>query len=245
MRGCTSILIDSELIAGISLRHERREKMEIGSKIRKSRTEAGFTQEKAAEELGVTRQTISNWENNRSYPDIISVIRMSDLYSVTLDYLLKEDKTMIEHLEESTNVVKSISRRSRIIIVSVYMVVWIVLIALFWISQLASPDGAMAFSILAFYVALPVATLVTSFLIGKDRLWGPSKWLMLIFYGVMYMLAEYVTFSLANMILNEYASFNLPEFGMIIAGAVMAAIGMAIGVLVSSVKKSAKVSVQE
>lgn len=219
--------------------------MEIGSKIRKSRTEAGLTQEKAAEELGVTRQTISNWENNRSYPDIISVIRMSDLYSVTLDYLLKEDKTMIEHLEESTNVVKSVSRRSRIIIISVYLLIWAVLVILFWPGNCASGSDAMGFSLLAFYVVLPVTTLVTAFMIGKDRLWGPSKWLMLIFYGVMYMLAEYVTFGLANMLMNEYSSFNWPRFGMIIAGAVMGAVGMGIGFLVSRVKKSAKVSVQE
>ena len=77
--------------------------MEIGSKIRTARNAAGFTQEKAAEELGVTRQTISNWENNKSYPDIISVVKMSDLYSISLDSLLKEDKDMkstyLEHLE--------------------------------------------------------------------------------------------------------------------------------------------------
>ena len=55
--------------------------MEIGSKIRQSRTEAGLTQEQAAEALGVSRQTISNWENERSYPDILSVLRMSSLSS--------------------------------------------------------------------------------------------------------------------------------------------------------------------
>lgn len=41
--------------------------------------------------LGVNRQTISNRENNRTYPDIVSVIRMSDLCSVSLDRLLKEE----------------------------------------------------------------------------------------------------------------------------------------------------------
>ena len=65
--------------------------MEIGSKLKKARNENGITQEQAAELLGVSRQTISNWENNKSYPDIISVIKMSDYYSVSLDHLLKED----------------------------------------------------------------------------------------------------------------------------------------------------------
>lgn len=63
--------------------------MEIGTIIRNARNEASLTQEQAAESLGVSRQTISNWENNKSYPDIISVIKMSDLYSVSLDCLLK------------------------------------------------------------------------------------------------------------------------------------------------------------
>lgn len=45
--------------------------MEIGSKIKKSRIDAKLTQEQAAEALGISRQTISNWENEKSYPDIV------------------------------------------------------------------------------------------------------------------------------------------------------------------------------
>ena len=41
--------------------------------------------EQVAEILGVSRQTISNWENEKSYPDIISVIKMSECYDVSLD----------------------------------------------------------------------------------------------------------------------------------------------------------------
>ena len=80
--------------------------MEIGKKLKNARIEAGLTQEKAAEKIDVSRQTISNWENEKSYPDIISVIALSDLYSVSLDELLKGDQKMAEHLEENTNVVK-------------------------------------------------------------------------------------------------------------------------------------------
>ncbi|MBQ7137656.1 MAG: helix-turn-helix transcriptional regulator, partial [Clostridia bacterium] len=83
--------------------------MEIGCKLKRARNEKGLTQEQAAELLAVSRQTISNWENNKSYPDIISVIRMSDIYAVSLDHLLKEEQdvkqTYQEFLEESTNTV--------------------------------------------------------------------------------------------------------------------------------------------
>ena len=63
--------------------------MDIGGKIKKSRTDAKITQEQAAQALGISRQTISNWENERSYPDIVSVLKMSDLYSVSLATVYK------------------------------------------------------------------------------------------------------------------------------------------------------------
>lgn len=81
--------------------------MEIGNKLKKSRLESKLTQEKVAEEIQVSRQPISNWENEKSYPDIVSVIKLSDLYNISLDELLKGDSEMIKHLEESTNIVSS------------------------------------------------------------------------------------------------------------------------------------------
>jgi len=81
--------------------------MEIGKKLRAARQGSGLTQEQAAERLFVSRQTISNWENEKTYPDIVSVVRLSDLYSISLDELLKGDTEMLEHLEESTDIVKS------------------------------------------------------------------------------------------------------------------------------------------
>ena len=80
--------------------------MEIGTLIKAARKNSGLTQEQAAEALDVSRQTLSNWENGKTYPDIISVITMSDLYSVSLDYLLKEETSMKqsyrEYLEETS-----------------------------------------------------------------------------------------------------------------------------------------------
>ena len=75
--------------------------MDIGGKIKKSRTDAKITQEQAAQALGISRQTISKWENERSYPDIVSVLKMSDLYSVSLDYLLKGEGPMKDYLAVS------------------------------------------------------------------------------------------------------------------------------------------------
>ena len=109
--------------------------MEIGKKLKNARIEAGLTQEKAAEKIDVSRQTISNWENEKSYPDIISVIALSDLYSVSLDELLKGDQKMTEHLAESTNVVKSNKKLTGAILLNI--VLMILLIAL----NMLLPEG--------------------------------------------------------------------------------------------------------
>lgn len=63
--------------------------MEIGAKLKEARTKEGLTQEEVAEAIQVSRQTISNWENEKSYPDIVSVIKLSDLYNISLDKLLQ------------------------------------------------------------------------------------------------------------------------------------------------------------
>ena len=100
--------------------------MEIGKKLKNARIEAGLTQEKAAEKIDVSSQTISNWENEKSYPDIISVIALSDLYSVSLDELLKGDQKMAEHLEESTNVVKSNKKLTGAILLNIILMILLI-----------------------------------------------------------------------------------------------------------------------
>jgi len=81
--------------------------MGIGEKIKAARTESGITQEQAAESLLVSRQTISNWETGKSLPDIVSVIKMSELYSLSLDELLKGDRVMMEKIEKDMKLVKA------------------------------------------------------------------------------------------------------------------------------------------
>lgn len=83
------------------------ETINVGQKLQKARKSQELTQEQIAEQLGITRQTISNWENNKSYPDIVSLIKLSDIYQVSLDSLLKGDEAMVKHLAKSTDTVAS------------------------------------------------------------------------------------------------------------------------------------------
>lgn len=109
----------------------RKQNMEIGKKLKDARMRSGFTQESVAEKVNVSRQTISNWENEKSYPDIISVIELSNLYSISLDELLKGDEKMMEHLEESTNVVKSTRKLIGAILLNIITVILLVTLSMF------------------------------------------------------------------------------------------------------------------
>ena len=65
--------------------------MELGKHIKKYRTEAGWSQEELADRVYVSRQTISNWENDKSYPDIKSLVLLSEIFSISIDILIKGD----------------------------------------------------------------------------------------------------------------------------------------------------------
>lgn len=83
------------------------EYINIGQKLQAARKAQNLTQEQIADKLMVSRQTISNWENNKSYPDILSLIQLSDFYEISLDSLVKGDENIIKHLVNSTDVVAS------------------------------------------------------------------------------------------------------------------------------------------
>ena len=66
--------------------------MTIGYKIRQYRIEKGMSQEDIIRQLGISRQTLSAWENDRSLPDIISLIRLSEIFETTVDDLVQSEK---------------------------------------------------------------------------------------------------------------------------------------------------------
>ena len=69
--------------------------------------------------------------------------------------------------------------------------------------------------------------------IGIHDFWGTRKWTFTLIFGVMYMLAEYGTFKMANNI--AFNKLNTPDWGMIVGGTIISAIGMLIGFLVNRV----------
>lgn len=206
--------------------------MKIGERLRQARQGRELTQEELAERIGVSRQTISSWENDRSYPDIGSVIALSELYGISLDELLKEDQKMIEHLKESTDQVRSRQHFSRVVVTAAYLVIWAALLGFFW---MGGRVDAMGYSIVSFYLILPVVTAVLSFFIGRDEAWAGARWVMLLFFGVMYMLAPYATFAFANT--GATGRVHLPELGAMLPGMLCSAAGMAVGAAARRLKE--------
>ena len=202
--------------------------MDIGGKIKKSRTDAKITQEQAAQALGISRQTISNWENERSYPDIVSVLKMSDLYSVSLDYLLKGEgpmKDYLDYIEESTNTVKSKVRLSKLLLVLSYLVIWAFNIMASWRFSAGSITEAQAGG--AQWIMLPAATIVLSLLIGKNNYWGKYKWLAPIGFGLMFMLSVYASYGMRESLI--FNRVDLQTLSLFFIGTIASMIGMALG----------------
>ena len=126
--------------------------MKIGDKLKKARMDKNLTQEEVAEKIFVSRQSISNWENNKTYPDIGNVIALSDLYQISLDELLKGSDNFMKHLEESTDIVKS---NKKLLTLTVLTMILVVILALF---TKILPDKV--FIIATFVLALILTSLI-------------------------------------------------------------------------------------
>ena len=86
--------------------------MKLSQAIIEIRKEKGLTQEDFAKEFNVTRQTVSNWENGKSYPDLLTLVKISDLYGYSLDRMLREDRDMTEAMNKSIEVGKQLRRKT-------------------------------------------------------------------------------------------------------------------------------------
>ena len=87
--------------------------MEIKNQVRAYRSQLGMSQEELGEAVYVTRQTVSNWETGKSYPDIQSLLRLSSLFGISLDQLIKGD---VEQMKDkiSNSEIRDFNRLSNV-----------------------------------------------------------------------------------------------------------------------------------
>lgn len=84
--------------------------MNLGKQIQKIRKDNKMSQEDFADIFNVTRQTISSWENSRSYPDIEALVKMSDKFNISLDILIKGDRKLVKEIDEQVKKGKLLKR---------------------------------------------------------------------------------------------------------------------------------------
>lgn len=78
--------------------------MNIGNEILNIRKEKQLTQEEFGKFFHVTRQTVSNWENGKNYPDLQILVSMSNQFDISLDTLLKEDSQMVKSIDKERSI---------------------------------------------------------------------------------------------------------------------------------------------
>ena len=115
----------------------------------------------------------------------------------------------------------------------IYLVVWTAGILVFWV--FCQAGDAAGFSLVYLWMLLPAASFVLSLKAGMRGCPGTAGWIMAACFGVLYMLGEYFTFSMANNL--AFHKVNLPHVSMILAGAAVSWAGMGIGCLICAGKK--------
>ncbi len=128
--------------------------MEIGKQIKKYRNKMNLSQEILAEKLFVSRQTISNWENNKSYPDVENLLRLSSLFNISLDVLVKGDLEEMKKLIKKEDV-KKFERDSNIFAI-LFFSMMIFPIPLYVFMKVVGSIIWVGITIATFYYALKV-----------------------------------------------------------------------------------------
>lgn len=132
--------------------------MNVGARIKKYREKQNISQDELALKVFVSRQTISNWETNKSYPDIKSLIMLSNIFHVTLDDFIKGD------IEEMKRIVSKEKIEKFNIMSYIFLVE--MLIVMFSAYPLFTLDGYIGVIIWALFF---VITFVTAIVIEKFK----------------------------------------------------------------------------
>lgn len=80
--------------------------MEVGTQIKMYRSKRGLSQDELAEKIFVSRQSISNWETGKTYPDIHSLLLLCEVFSVSLDQLVKGDVQIMKNEIDAQELMK-------------------------------------------------------------------------------------------------------------------------------------------
>ncbi|HIZ18811.1 MAG TPA: helix-turn-helix domain-containing protein, partial [Candidatus Olsenella stercoravium] len=108
--------------------------MEVGGRIRELRAAAGMSQDDLAARVYVSRQTISSWENGKTYPDVQSLLLLSEIFDASVDSLIKGDvETMNETIDRDIETMKRLSYvMLGFLLLMIAAMIWVCLQAFAW-----------------------------------------------------------------------------------------------------------------
>lgn len=132
--------------------------MELGNRIKKFREKINLSQEELADKVYSSRQTISNWENDKTYPDVNSLKLLSNIFDVSLDDLIEGD------IEKMKTTINETERKGFIVLSWIYTLELIIMIV-------------SAYPLLKFFkiigiiiwILLTIITIVTAFRLEKIK----------------------------------------------------------------------------
>lgn len=92
--------MNQRMLNGAAKSIERHGQMELSRQLKTRREEQGLSQDEVAKAIFVSRQTISNWETDKTYPDVQSLLLLSQLYDTSIDELVRGDAGRIQQVVE-------------------------------------------------------------------------------------------------------------------------------------------------
>lgn len=101
--------------------------MTFGEKLQQLRQKEGFSQDKLAELLEVSRQAVSRWERDETMPETSTVVRLAEIFHVTTDYLLREDPTPEPEEKKPQESGDTVSRLGRLAKAKGYYLGWVLI----------------------------------------------------------------------------------------------------------------------
>lgn len=113
--------------------------MTIGEKLVALRKNSKLSQEKMAEKLGITRQTLSNYENDITTPDLNQAKNICEVLDISLDELIGNNKTLSSKISNTEKLVKKQTRNTKILLITIYLIIMTFLIS-FTIYMLTNKD---------------------------------------------------------------------------------------------------------
>ena len=136
--------------------------MEVGKRIKDLRAEAHMSQDDLAARVYVSRQTISSWENGKTYPDIQSLLLLSEIFDVTADSLIKGDvETMTKTIDSDVRTMKRLSYvMLGFLLLMVLAMVWVIVQTSAWDWPLEQTVPTFALAIVLWGIAMFAAVWV-------------------------------------------------------------------------------------